>query len=131
MKTKNIKQSISFTAPAHDIYEMIMDSKKHAKLTDSKVKMGKKVGDKFTVYDGQIHGEDLELVPDQKIVQNWRFEYPDWPKDHFSKVTFNLKETKGKTKLLFFHTGIPEKYAKDISDGWREYYWVPMKKLIN
>ena len=131
MKTVNIKQSISFNCNPQDIYNILMDSKKHSKLTSSVAKIGKKEGDTFYVWGGDIHGINLELIPNKKIIQSWRYNYPDWPKDYFSKVTFNIKDLKGKSKIIFFHTGIPEKYAKDIANGWKEYYWTPMKELLS
>ena len=136
MKTQNIKQSVSFNCSVHDIYDALMNSKKHSKFTNSIAKIGKKVGDKFSVWDGDVHGINIELIPDEKIVQNWRFNYPDWPQDYFSKVIFNIKSIKPdkdnniRSKILFFHTGIPEKYAKDIESGWKDYYWEPMKKML-
>ena len=33
METKTIRQTITFKAPPHDIYEALMDSRKHAKFT--------------------------------------------------------------------------------------------------
>ena len=130
MKTKNIKQSIGFNCTAHDIYEAFMDEKKHAAFTDSKARIDRKVNGKFSIYDGEITGKTLELIPDEKIVQEWRYEYPEWPKDYFSKITINLKEINGKTRLRFFHTGIPEQYASEIEQGWKEYYWEPMKEML-
>ncbi len=44
MKTKSIKQKISFNASAHDVYETLMDSKKHAMFTGGVAKISRKVG---------------------------------------------------------------------------------------
>ena len=77
MNTKTIRQSVTFRATPHEVYEAIMDSKKHSELTGSQVRMSRKIGGKFSIYGGDIEGVNLELVPDQKIVQSWR--YSDWP----------------------------------------------------
>ena len=128
METKIIRQSVTFKVSPHDIYEAIMDSRKHAKFTGSVVKMSRKVGGKFSVYGGDIQGVNLELVPDQKIVQSWR--YSDWPEGHYSKSTFSLKEVPGGTRLTFTQTGVPDEFHDDISQGWRDYYWEPMKEML-
>ncbi|MBI4283715.1 MAG: SRPBCC domain-containing protein, partial [Chloroflexi bacterium] len=69
-----------------------------------------------------------ELVPDKKIVQTWRAS--DWPEGHYSKVIFSLKEIKGGTHLTFTQTGVPEEQYEDIAQGWRDYYWAPIKKML-
>lgn len=91
-----------------------MDSRKHGKFTGSKTSISRKVGGKFSVYDGGLKGVNLELVPDEKIVQSWRTE--DWPEGHYSKITFALEEVNGKTRLTFTQTGVPEKADGDNAD---------------
>jgi len=80
MGMKTIRQTVTFKA----IYEALMDSKKHAEFTESEVQMSRNVGGEFSVYGGDIHGVNLELVADRKIVQSWR--YSDWPEGHYSTI---------------------------------------------
>ena len=128
MHTKNIQQSITFKANPHEIYEVLMDVNKHSKLTGSKVKIERNVGSEFSIYDGDIQGVNLELVPDQKITQSWR--YRDWPTGHYAKNVFLIKEIPNGTRLIFTQTGIPEEFYEDIKQGWQDYYWEPMKELL-
>jgi len=128
MKTKTIRQSVTFEASAHEVYEALMDSKRHSLFTGSEVQLSRKVGAEFSVYGGDIQGVNLELVPDKKIVQSWR--YSDWPEGHYSKATFSLKEVSGGTRLTFTQIGVPEEFYDDIAQGWRDYYWEPMKEIL-
>jgi activator of HSP90 ATPase len=128
MNTRNIRQSITFRMSPHDLYEVLMDSRKHAVFTESKVKMSRKVGGEFSVYDGEIAGKNLELIPDQKIVQTWR--YSDWPEGHYSRCTFSLKKLEGGTRLTFFQSGVPEDKYEDVRQGWHDYYWKPIKEMF-
>ena len=128
MKTKTIRQTVTFKATPHEIYETLMYAKKHSQLTGSNARITKKVGDKFSIYEGEIEGVNLELVPDRKIVQSWR--YSDWPEGHYSKATFLLEESKGATKLIFTQTEVPEGLYQDVAQGWRDYYWQPMKEML-
>jgi len=128
MRTKTIRQSVTFKASPHDVYEAIMDSKRHSEFTGAKVSISRKIGGKFSVYGGDIEGVNLELVPDQKIVQSWR--YGDWPMGHYSKATFSLKKTPTGTRLTFTQTEVPGQFYNDISQGWRDYYWGPMKEML-
>ncbi len=128
MADKTIKQSVTIKASPHDVYEALMDSKKHAKFTGGKASISREVGGKFTAFDGYSEGVNLELVPDKKIVQSWRAE--DWPEGHYSKATFALKEVPGGTELTFTQTGVPEEFMNDIAQGWQDYYWAPMKEML-
>ena len=132
MEIKTIRQSVTFSASPKEIYDMLMDSRKHAKFTGAKAKISDKVGGSFTAWDGYIIGKNVELVPGKKIVQMWRSDEEGWPKDHFSKITYHLTagSKKGTTKLTFSQSGLPAKVVKSITSGWKEYYWEPMKEYL-
>lgn len=128
MRIKTIKQSVVFKATPHQVYITLMNSRKHSQFTGSQAVVGKKKGDKFTAYDGYIEGTILDLIPDQKIVQSWRGS--DWPEGHYSEVTFLFKEVGDGALLEFTQTGVPAQFYKDISQGWHDFYWTPMKQLL-
>ena len=128
MKTKNIRQSVTFKASPSEVYEALMDQKKHAKFTKHPAKISRKVGGKFSAFDGFCGGVNLELVEGKKIVQSWRAS--DWPKGAISTVTFSFSKAPGGTKLVFTQIGIPEKLMEDMKNGWKEFYWVPLKKML-
>jgi activator of HSP90 ATPase len=128
MKTKTIRQTATFKASPHEVYEVLMDSRKHSKFSDAKASISRRIGGKFTAYDGYIEGVNLELVPDGRIVQSWRGS--DWPEGHYSKATFAMRKVQGGTQLAFTQTGVPEDQYESISQGWRDYYWKPMKKML-
>ncbi len=70
--SKPIKQSVTFKASPHAVYEALMDSKKHSAFTGGKASISRVVGGKYTAYDNYVNGKNIELVPDKKIVQSWR-----------------------------------------------------------
>ena len=128
MANKTIKQTVEIKAEPKAIYDAFMDSKKHSKFTGGTAKISPKVGGKFSVYDGYAEGENVELEPGKKIVQTWRAS--DWPEDHYSKITIKLTKKGKATKLTFTHTGVPEDFFDDIKQGWIDFYWEPMKQLL-
>ena len=131
MKMQTIQQEIIFAAPAHKVYELLMDEKLHAEFTESDVSININIGGVFSIYDGYITGKNVELIKNKKIVQLWRAEEPAWPKQHFSEVIFNFSEHKNfETILIFEHRYVPEAVAKSIENGWVKYYWEPMKAWI-
>ena len=130
METRTIRQKVEFKASAHEVYEALMDSKKHSSLSGAEANIGRKEGEKFTAYDGSICGKNIEIVPDKLIVQEWYCETEGWPEGHFSRLRITLKEKKGGCTLEMEQTGVPEAAYQDISEGWKEYYWEPMKRMF-
>jgi activator of HSP90 ATPase len=128
METGTIKQSVTIKASPHDVYEALMDSKKHAKFTGGKATISRVVKGKFTVFDGYAEGVNLELVPDKKIVQTWHAS--DWPEGVYSEATFALKAVAGGTNLTFTQTGVPQEFVDDVAQGWQDYYWAPLKEML-
>lgn len=128
MTTKTIRQSVTFQASPRAVYEALTDPRQHAKFTGAKASISKKIGGKFTAYDGYIEGVNLELVPDEKIVQSWRGS--DWPKGYYSRATFSLRKVGNGTRLTFVQIKVPEEQYESISKGWHDYYWKPMKKML-
>lgn len=127
-KTKDIRQSVTFKATPHEIYEMLMDSKKHSDFSGQGARISRKVGGKFTAFDGWAEGKNLRLVQDKLIVQLWRAD--DWPKGHYSTVTFKISKSGNGAKLEFTQVGVPAQFHRDISGGWKEFYWESMKRMI-
>jgi len=123
-----IRQTVTFRASAVDVYEALMDSRKHARFTGARARISRTVGGKISAYDGYIEGENLELVPNRKIVQRWRAS--DWPDGHFSKASFCLKPGRGTTRLTFTQTGVPAPQVEAIKKGWIDFYWEPMKAML-
>ncbi len=125
---KTIRQTVTFRASPHDVYEALMDSRRHAKFTGGTAKISRKLGGTFSVFDGYAEGKNLELVPDRKIVQSWRAS--DWPEGHYSTITFALKKVSGGTRLTFTQSGVPEDQFTSVKQGWIEFYWTPMKTFF-
>jgi len=126
---KTIKQMVEFKAKPEEVYDALMDSRKHAQFTGARATVSRKVGGKFSVWDGYAGGKNLELLPGKRIVQSWRAS--DWPEGAVSKVTYIFAKTKKGTKLMFTQTGVPDDFAADIRRGWKDFYWGPMKGMLD
>ena len=128
MDTKDMAQTIILKASPHDVYEALMDSQKHSEFTGAEANISREVGGEFTAWDGYIVGTNLVLEADRHIVQEWRA--TDWPEGVSSTVTFLLDPAPEGTKLSFTQKGIPEEFYEDIVQGWTDYYWEPMKEML-
>ena len=128
MKTKTIEQTIMFKATQQEIYEILMDSRKHSAATGMKAKISREIGGKLSAGGGYISGENVKLVQDKKIVQKWRGD--DWPEGHFSLATFEFGKTKGGTKITLTQKDVPAEQYDNVSEGWYEFYWNPIGKWL-
>ncbi len=125
---KVVRQQVTLRAKKHDVYEALMDSRKHAKFTESKASISRRVGGAIMAAGGYIEGQNLRLKADELIVQKWRAK--DWPKGHYSTAAFRLRARKGKTVLFFTQRNVPDKAYKDMKQGWKYFYWEKMKKTF-
>jgi activator of HSP90 ATPase len=130
IKKKIIEQEIIIKCSPHDIYEAFMDSKKHSKFTESKAKISREIGGSFSIYEGAINGENVELIQDKKIVQTWRSEGENWPKGYYSTITLILEPVDQGTLIKFKHADIPEVAYESVKEGWDVYYWDPLKDML-
>jgi activator of HSP90 ATPase len=130
MKTKSIRQTVTFNATPDKVYDLIMDQKKHAAFTGSKAIMSTKINGKFIVFDSYCHGYNIGLKEGKKIVQAWHFEEDGWPDDHYSICTFQFERAGNKTRLSFLQTDIPEHKVGPLKEGWKQFYWEPMKAYL-
>lgn len=124
---KAIRQSVTIKATPQAVYEALMDSRKHARFTGGTASISRKVGGKFSVFDGYAEGINLKLVSGKKIVQTWRAN--DWPKNQYSKATFALTKVKSGTRLTFTQTGVPDQQYTAVKQGWIDFYWTPLKQM--
>jgi activator of HSP90 ATPase len=129
METKDIHQKIVFeNASPHDVYEMLMDEKQHAAFSGEPAKISREVGGTVSAYGGWIEAVNVELIPDEKIIETWRGK--DWPQGHYSRIMIELAPQDRGTVLTFTQTGVPGDAAEHIDKGWHEKYWNKMKKAI-
>ncbi|MHA1648452.1 MAG: SRPBCC domain-containing protein [Promethearchaeota archaeon] len=99
-------------------------------FTESKARIKDEVGSKFSLGDGYIKGKNIELIPNEKIVQEWQADEAGWPKTHFSVITIDLVDKGDSTILNFKQTRVPSKCYEDIAEGWQTYYWKPLKLFL-
>lgn len=88
--------------------------------------MKPEVGYVFSLWEGDITGVNLEVVPNKRLVQEWFF----GEQDEQSIVRITLKKAGGRTLLDLNHTNIPEDVYEEITEGWRDYYLGSVKSML-
>ena len=124
-----IHQEIDLNASPQKVYEALLDSKQFTEFSARAAEINREVGGAFSLFKGHIIGRNLELVPNQRIVQGWRV--VTWPEGAYSIARFDLKPQGSGTHVVFDHTGFPEGLHDDLAQGWEENYWSLLKKYFH
>jgi activator of HSP90 ATPase len=124
----SLHEDIDMKAGAQRIYEVLLDAKQFAAFTGMPAEIDPKEGGAFSMFGGQIVGRNIELVPNQRIVQAWRPTH--WDAGIYSIVKFELKAQNAGTTIALDHTGFPEGDFDHLELGWHEHYWKPLEKYL-
>jgi uncharacterized protein YndB with AHSA1/START domain len=112
------------------VYEAWLDSRGHSRMTGGEAEMSATVGGVFTAWDGYISGQNLELVPNTRIVQSWRTtQFTEQDADSVIAVT--LAPADGGTLLTLEHTSVPVGHTGYEQGGWEHSYFTPMKEYFS
>jgi activator of HSP90 ATPase len=130
-----------FNASRKRVYEALTDAKQFDKVVklsaamQSGMSLGKnpteisrEVGGAFSFFGGYIMGRQIELVPNERIVQAWRT--GSWELGAYSIAKFVFTEQGSGTKLVFDHSGFPPGQAEHLAEGWKVNYWEPLEKYL-
>jgi len=126
--TPTISQRVRFSASPEALFEMYMDSKKHAASTGAPAKLSRKAGGAWRAHGGAIGGKNLLIVPGKKIVQAWRADF--WKKDEFSVLIMSFEKAPGGAVVEIVHVGVPQHDQKGVRNGWPAFYWKRWKKYL-
>jgi activator of HSP90 ATPase len=124
----SLHEDIDLKATPQRIYEVLLSTKQFTAFTGLPAEIDPKVGGAFSMFAGQIVGRNVELVPNQRIVQAWRPTH--WDAGVYSVVKFDLKPRDSETTVVLDHTGFPEGDFDHLEWGWHNHYWDPLKKFL-
>jgi activator of HSP90 ATPase len=137
-----IHQEPVFKASRKRVYEALTDANQFGKVVElsaamksggmktggALVTISREAGGAFSAFGGYVTGRQIELVPNERIVQVWRA--GSWDPGSYSIARFVLVEQGSETKIKFDHTGFPKGQAEHLAEGWRVNYWEPLAKVL-
>jgi activator of HSP90 ATPase len=136
-----IHQETIFKASPKRIYDALTDADQFQKiellslalpqldLKNKPAKISREPGSTFSLFGAYIVGRQIELVPNQRIVQAWR--EITWDPGIYSIAKFELTEQGTGTKLIFDHTGFPVGNGEHLAAGWKSHYWESLEKFLS
>lgn len=126
--TITVKQTIFIPAKSTEVYDALMDPKKHSAFTGSKATCQAKVGGKFTAWDGYVSGKNLKLQKGERVIQEWKT--IEWPRNYPPSILLFTFKKKSGTELTMVQSKVPAKQANSYRQGWKDAYWNPLKKYF-
>lgn len=123
---KSLHKSYDISAPVSHVWHALVTPNDIVGWGAGPAKMSDKAGSQFSLWGGDIHGANIEVIKEKKLVQEWYG--GDWPEP--SVVTITLSKTKEGTHVDLSHAHIPDGEASGIDDGWDNYYFGPMKEYL-
>ncbi len=130
-----IHQEVTFPVSSDRVYELHTDAEKFAAATGKPAKIGAGEGATFSIFGDFIHGQQIELVPGQRIVQAWRGR--NWDPGVYSLVRFTLIPEGEGTKLVVDRDAYPEGKSpiypsrhEHLSVNWPVFYFEPFAKYF-
>ena len=123
-----IQQHVGFSVSPNALFELYLNSRKHAAATGAPAKLHRKIGGAWRAYRGMIGGRNLLIVPRRMIVQSWRAKF--WKKGDVSILVLSFTKTRGGARLDLVHLEVPSYDQKGVRGGWPKYYWRPWKRYL-
>ena len=127
--TPAIQQRVRFNVPPARLFNLYMDSRQHSAATRAKAVVSRRVGGKFSAFDGTLSGKFLAIVPNRMIVQSWRSKH--WKEtDLDSILVLSFSETRRGGQIDLVHANVPAHDHGGVTRGWEKYYWKPWRSYL-
>ncbi len=123
----DFKYEIKIMADPEEVFSALTNPFQIGLWSGYPADMKAEVGYIFSLWEGDITGVNLEIVPDRLLVQEWFFGENEEP----SIVRLELKKERNPgTIVQLLHTHIPEEVFEEITEGWKVYYLGSVKNML-
>jgi activator of HSP90 ATPase len=120
----SIHREATIPAEPARVYKVLADAEALSALSSMSGTAAQVAGGDFVAFDGHVTGRHIELVPDERIVQAWRF--PAWSPGTYSIVRFSLVPDDGSTRLHVDQEGVPADWHDHVHRNWPTFYLDPL-----
>lgn len=124
---KTFKKTFNINAEPSDIYAALTNPYTIELWSGYPAQMEAREGEEFSMWEGDITGRILQLIPDKKVVQEWYF----GERKEQSVVTISISPSGGGSVVVVEHTNIPDDDYENITEGWSEYYMGAIRRFYN
>jgi activator of HSP90 ATPase len=116
---QSLNRTYKIKAEPVDVFNAVTNAVAIELWSGYKAKIEPVEGAEFELFDGDIIGKILEIIPDKKLVQEWYF----GDQTERSVVTIQFRQKGSSTIVELNHINIPDDEFDNISEGWEKYFW--------
>jgi uncharacterized protein YndB with AHSA1/START domain len=124
---KQIDQTYEIKAPLEKVWQALTDAAVMEQWGAGPAKMDATEGGEFSLWAGDIHGTNTKVISGELLEQDW---YGHDDPERCYKVSFALSFTRDTTTVRLKHADVPDEEAQHMEDGWKDYYFDPIKELL-
>jgi len=123
---KDFKKYFKIRAEAEDIYACLINPFTIELWSGYPAKISAEENTEFELWDGDITGKILKLIPNTEIVEQWYF----GDQEEISLVTIKLHPVKNHVSVELNHTNIPDEVYDEFAGGWDEHFFGAIKRFL-
>jgi uncharacterized protein YndB with AHSA1/START domain len=123
---KNLKQRHAIEATPEEVYIALTNPLTIELWSGYSAEFDAVEGGEFSLWEGDISGKNLKLVPNEFLQQQWYFD----GQEEISLVTISLKTEGNLTLAELTHENIPDEVFEEMVEGWKKYYFGALKSYF-
>ena len=127
---QKIEKSYTIAAPKDTVWRALIDPMIIEQWGAGPAVMSEETGSAFSLWDGDIYCTNTRVIPGELLEQDW---YSDRTWTAPSKLSISLHSDgpeSESTIVDLIQTDIPDDAAGDIEEGWSDYYFEPIRELL-
>lgn len=123
---KDFKKYFKIRAEAEDIYACLINPFTIELWSGYPAKITAEENTEFELWDGDITGKILKIIPNREIVEQWYF----GDQEETSIVTIKLHPANNYVSVELNHTNIPDEVYEEFANGWDEHFFGAIKRFL-
>jgi activator of HSP90 ATPase len=124
---KDLKRYYKIKATPEEVFTALTNSFTIELWSGYPAVMDDQEGTEFSLWEGDIVGKNLEIIKNEKIVQEWYF----GDQEEKSIVTIELFSDKKATRVKLEHTNIPDEAFENMKEGWNKFYFGNIQRFFD
>jgi len=124
---QTIEKDYIINAPVSEVWNALTTADMAEQWGAAPAKVDATSGGEFSYWNGDIHGVNTKIESKKLLEQDW-YEH-DYP-ERLHKVTFTFEAVDSMTKIHLVQTNVGDDELTSMIDGWADYYFDPIKKLL-
>jgi uncharacterized protein YndB with AHSA1/START domain len=123
---KDFMHGITMKAELEDVWMAFTSAESMELWTGYPAKFKAEADEEFEMWEGDISGKVLEVIPHEKIIEQWYFE----GQEERSIASIKFFPEKNKVRVILEHLNIPDEAYDNIVEGWVKYYLGAIKTFV-